>query len=86
LPSANFRRVEDDPNARVDLLRSIHDGHERVPFLQYPLRWGFAAEELITGTFSDENSDLAAAVQWISKTDYPPKRHTFTLAKTHFGA
>lgn len=68
LPDVRNRRNDDDQNINVELLRSLHDGHERVLFLDYPQRWGFTHEQLITGAFPQEDSHRAAAVvqNWLS--------------------
>src|SRR5436190_7415204 len=59
---------EDGFGCNAGLLRSIHDGKERTLFMDYPRRWGFTSDELCTGTFPPNRSELAAAVvqNWLS--------------------
>lgn len=68
LTDVRNRRSGEDQNTNITLLRSMHDGHERVRFSDYPRRWNFTPEQLSTGAFPQEASHRAAAVvqNWLS--------------------
>lgn len=61
-PDVNLHADEYGPGANVELLRSLHHGLNRIDFLDYPRQWHFTPEQLSTGTFSQDDSHLAAAV------------------------
>lgn len=67
VPSIRNRPSEERRPSATMLVGNVHDGHERVAFMEYPLQRGMTVEELCAGTFLPEKAhDAATLVQnWL---------------------
>src|SRR3954469_20270563 len=62
VPSSRNRQSEEWRPTATMLLGNVHDGHERVTFMEYPVQRGLTVEAICTGAFLPEKAHDAATV------------------------